>query len=85
MDYGQTYTQAVSDQMASIIEDVEWWEIERDTRPESGTTYGISIFGERITNGHGSLFAAINDALAVLAGRDVLRDETAAAQVAYLA
>ena len=50
--------------------DVEWWTIER--RPARGgrTRYGIRIGTESVAAGHGSLFDAIDAALAVLAGRE---------------
>ena len=54
---------------ASLLDDVEWWDIERRTR-RGQTTYGISIFGERIVSGQRSVIAAINAALEVLHERE---------------
>jgi hypothetical protein len=54
-------------ELVSLEEEIEWWEIEREPAAGGTTHYGVSIGGAPMTRGHDSLFAAINQTLAVLA------------------
>ena len=62
-------------------EDIQWWEIERRTTRGGRTTYGIRVEGERVARGKRSVFAAINEALAVLYQREQAEGLSLASEV----
>jgi hypothetical protein len=64
-------TDKLTARRAALAEEVEWWDIERRTTRAGRTTYGVSIFGERIVAGKRNLMEAINAALVELHARAV--------------